>query len=135
MVAEGVFSPQPKLQVILLFPANATLFATAKSHCGLGEEKGAGNQILGWWKPVTFGAAADIYLHQQTLVMREGSSPAARAHGLPMALENGHFPVSQGRDVIYVKYLETLSWEAPQRGMTQSNTGHTHIPGSLAKAT
>ena len=70
---------------------------------------------------MTFGAAVDIYLQQQTLVTREGSSPAARAQLLPMALENGHFPVSQGRDVIYMKHLETLSWEAPQRGMTQSN--------------
>lgn len=121
MVAEGVFSPQPKGQVILLFPANTTLFATAKSHWGLGEENGAGNQLLGWWKPMTFGAAVDIYLHQQTLVTREGSSPAGRAQLLPTALENGHFPVSQGRDVIYVKHLETLSWEALQRGRTQSN--------------
>lgn len=121
MVAEGVFSPQPKGQVILLFPANATLFATAKSHWGLGEENGGGNQLLGWWKLMTFGAAVGIYLHQQTLVTREGSSPAARAQVLPMALENGHFPVSQGRDVIYMKHLETLSWEAPQRDMTQCN--------------
>lgn len=135
MLDKGIFSPQPKLQVILLFPANATCFASAKSPRGLGEEKGAGNQTLSWGEPGIFGAAVDIYLHQQTLVTREGSSPSARAHVLPMASENGHFPVSKGRDVIYVKHLETLSWEAPQRGMTQSNTGHTHIPGSLAKAT
>lgn len=89
MAAEGVSSPQPKLQVILLFPANATLFATAKSHCGLGEEKEASKQIPGWWKPVTFGVAVDVYLRQQTLVTGEGSSPAARAHVLPMALGSG----------------------------------------------
>ena len=82
---------------------------------------------------MTFGAAADIYLHQQTSVSRKGSSPAARAHVLPMALEDGHSPVSQGRDVIYVKYLKTFSWEAPQRAMTQSNMSHTRIPGSSAK--
>lgn len=49
---------------------------------------------------MTFGAAVDTYLHQQTLVTGEGSSLAARAHVLPMALENGHFPVSKERDVI-----------------------------------
>jgi len=42
-VAEGVCSPQPKVEVILLFPAKATVSATAKSHRGLGEEKEAGN--------------------------------------------------------------------------------------------
>lgn len=121
-VAEGTFSPQPTLHVVLLFPANTVLFATARS-CGLGEEKGAGNHILGWQKRVTFGAAADISLHQRTLLTREDSSPAARTQVLPTALENGHFPVSQGRDVTYVKYPETLSWKAPHSGITES----THI--------
>lgn len=118
-VAEGTCSPQPALHVVLLFPANTILFAIAGS-CGLGGEKGAGNHILGWWKRVTFGAAADVCLHQRTLLTREDSSPAVRAQALPMALENGHFPDSQGRDVAYVKHPETLSWEAPHRGITES---------------
>lgn len=40
-------------------------FTTAKSHWGLGSQKGAGNQILGWWEPTAPGAAASIYAHQQ----------------------------------------------------------------------
>lgn len=44
-----------------------------------------------------------------------------------MALKSGRFPVSWGRDVIYVTYLQPLSWEAQQTGTAQLNMGHAHI--------
>lgn len=101
-------------------------FYNSQKSLGLGIAEGS-------WEPNsrlvrTHGSwSCSIHLcTSAALVRREGSIPAARHHVHLMALESAHFPVSQGRDVIYVMYLQPLSWEAQQTGTAQPQMGHTH---------
>lgn len=62
---------------------------------GLGEEEGAGNPIPGWWKAGTFGAQWR-FVTSAGPGHKRGLQPCSRAPGLPMALEKGNIPGSQG---------------------------------------
>lgn len=94
-----------------------------KERSGLGEEKGAGNPIPGWWKAGTFGV-------QWTPVTSAGSGHK-RAPALPQSPWAAHgfgkwaFPSLSGRDVLDVKYPETLGCQTPRQG-THSPPQVTH---------
>lgn len=84
-----------------------------KERSGLGEEKGAGNQIPlgGFWSPV------DMCLHQQVLGTRE--APALHPW-VPHGFGKVALPRLPGGDVLDVKYLKTC--QTPQRGRQRSHT-------------